>query len=127
MGVDTEMFKKIGLAVALVTISALPVMAQATCTAPVAPATVDGSTVTKEALIAAIAGVKAFIASSDTYQQCLDADLKAQKAQATTDKKMFDPKIEADVIAKAGANQKEKEKAGADINTAVAAYKKLHP
>jgi hypothetical protein len=121
------MLKITGLAIALLVAGALPVMAQAACIAPVAPAKVDGSTVTKDQLLASIKDAKAFIAASDTYQDCLGADLKAQKDQATADKKPLDPGIEAGINAKVNDNQAQKVKVGAEINAAVGDYKKVHP
>ncbi len=102
-------------------------MAQAACTAPIAPASVDGSTVTKEALVAAIANVKAFLAASDSYQDCLSTDLKAQKDKAAAAKVAFDPSIEAAIVAKGNDSQDQKVKVGNEINAAVGAYKKAHP
>ena len=88
------MLKKIGLAVALVCAGALPAMAQAACTAPTAPAAVDGTTATKDQLLAGIKAAKAFIAASDAYQECLGDDLKAQKKRPRPNKKPLDPSIE---------------------------------
>jgi hypothetical protein len=125
------MLKNIGMAVALVlagtVAGALPAMAQANCTAPAAPGAVDGGTATKDQLLAGITAVKAFIAASDTYQQCLGDDLKVQKDAATAAKKPLDPAIEQGVMTKVSTNQAQKEKAGAETNAAVGAYKKLHP
>jgi len=120
------MLKKIGLAVALVVAGAVPAMAQATCTAPDAPAPVDGTTATRDQLVAGITAAKAFIAASDTYQQCILDDISKQKAAATKDKP-FDPNIEKAETAKGLANQADKVKVGDQINGAVGAYKKLHP
>ena len=69
------MLKKIGLAAAMVIAGAVPAMAQANCTAPVAPAAVDGTTATRDQLVAGITAAKAFIAASDTYQQCILDDI----------------------------------------------------
>ena len=121
------MLKKIGLASALLLAGALPAMAQATCTAPIAPAAVDGNAATQAQMVAGIAAVKAFIAASDTYQDCLGADLKSQKDAAAAASKAFDPALEKAIIARGLDNQAQKEKVGAEINAAVGAYKKLHP
>ena len=121
------MLKKIGLASALLLAGALPAMAQAPCTAPVAPATVDGATATQPQMVAGITAVKAFIAASDTYQACLVADLKSQKDAAAAASKPFDPAIEKAIDAKGLDNQAQKEKVGAEINASVGVFKKLHP
>jgi hypothetical protein len=121
------MLKMIGLAVALVCVSALPVMAQAACTAPTAPTAVDGTTATKDQLIAGINAAKAFIAASDTYQECLNTSLEAQKKIAEANKVPLDPSITNDIATKGGDSQTQKERVGAQINAAVTAYKKLHP
>jgi hypothetical protein len=121
------MFKQIGLASALLLAGALPAMAQATCTAPIAPAALDATTATQAQMVAGINAVKAFIAASDTYQACLGDGLKAQKDAAAAAKQPFDPAIEKGVMAKVDDNQAQKEKVGAEINAAVGTYKKLHP
>ena len=121
------MLKKIGLTSALLLAGALPAMAQATCTAPIAPAAVDGSTATQAQMVAGIAAVKAFIAASDNYQDCLGANLKSQKDAAVAANKAFDPAIEQAIVARGLDNQTQKEKVGGEINAAVGAYKKIHP
>jgi hypothetical protein len=121
------MLKTIGLAVALVACSALPVLAQAACTAPTAPAAVDGGTATKDQLLAGIKDAKAFIAASDAYQACLSQNLDAQRQVAAANKVPLDPSIEKDVAAKGADSQAQKEKVGAQINAAVGDYKKVHP
>lgn len=121
------MLKKIGLAMVLVSAGALPALAQgAACTAPVAPAAIDGSKVTIDQLRAAITDAKGFIAASDTYQSCIGNDITAQKAAATKDKP-FDPAIEKADLAKVSDNQAQKQKVGDAINGAIGDYKKAHP
>jgi hypothetical protein len=120
------MLKKIALALVLVSAGALPAFAQGACTAPVAPASIDGGKVTIDQLRAAISDAKAFIAASDTYQNCLIKDVADQKAAATKDKP-FDPAVEKAEDARGLDNQKLKEKVGADINGAIGDYKKAHP
>jgi hypothetical protein len=115
------------LAAVLLFAGALPVMAQAACSAPVAPAKVDGNTVTKDQLLAGIKDAKAFIAASDIYQDCLQADLKSQQDQATADKKPLDPAISAGILAKVNDNQAQKQAVGDSINVAVGDFKKTHP
>ena len=121
------MLKSIGLSIVLVTACALPAMAQAACTAPIAPAPVDGNTVARDVLVAAVASAKSFVAASDAYQDCLNNDLKAQKDKAAAAKVAFDPAIEAAITAKGNDSQAQKEKVGNEINAAVTAYKKAHP
>ena len=124
------MSNKILLAAALglgTSLGAMPALAQSACMAPIAPAAVDGASVTADQLRAAIADAKNFIAQSDVYQECLGKELDAAKQQAVTDKKKFDQSIADAAMAKADANQKMKEKVGAEANNAIAAYKKAHP
>jgi hypothetical protein len=121
------MLRITALAAVLLVAGALPVMAQAACSAPVAPAKVDGNTVTKDQLLAGIKDAKAFIAASDTYQDCLQADLKSQQDQAAADKKPLDPAISAGIVAKVNDNQAQKQAVGDSINAAVGDFKKAHP
>ena len=121
------MLKKFGLAAVLLVAGAAPAFAEDTCQAPPVPVAVDGTTVARDQLVAAIAAVKTYIAASDTYQQCINDYVTAQKAQADKDKKPMDPaliQVEGDKIT---ANQNNKQKIGDDVNTAIAAYKKAHP
>lgn len=118
--------KKIMLAAVLMLGSAAPALAQSACTEPAAPAAVDGTTATADQIRAAIAAAKGFIAQSDVYQECLGKEVEAAKAQAAADKKPFDQSIADTAMAKADANQKEKEKVGADINASIGVYKKAH-
>lgn len=99
----------------------------ATCAEPATPAIVDGTSATKEALIANIHLVKAFLQDSDQYQQCLGNAYVAQKAQADKNKVTLDPSIKTAMLAKVDANQKLKEQVGANINNAIRAFKKANP
>ncbi|HEX7726706.1 MAG TPA: hypothetical protein VF410_09130 [Rhizomicrobium sp.] len=125
------MFGKFGLAVAAVLISAAPAMADsAVCGgAPFAPAAVDGSKATEAQMKDAHDDVVNFIKSSDEYQACLYNDLDRQRAAAAKakDPKPLDQGIIDGVNAKVAANQKTKEKVGAEYNAAVHAYKAVHP
>jgi len=124
------MFGKFGLAVAAVLISAAPAMAQSVCGgAPIAPAAVDGSKVTEAQMKDAHDDVVNFIKASDDYQSCLFSDLDRQKREAAKakDPKPLDQGIIDGVNAKVAANQKTKEKVGAEYNAAVHAYKDAHP
>jgi alpha-beta hydrolase superfamily lysophospholipase len=125
-GVEHNMLKKLGLAAALLVAGAVPALADDTCQAPPIPAAVDGSTASRDQVLAAQAAVKTYIAS-DTYQACINDYVTAQKAQADKDKKPMDAatiQTEGDKIT---ANQASKQKVGDDFNTAVGAYKKAHP
>jgi hypothetical protein len=117
------MLKKTGLILALLAAGIAPAAAQSTCVEPVAPAAVDGNSVTQPQLVAAIASVKDFQAKSDTYQQCLSDNLDAQKAAAIKNNTTFDPTLQQVMLAKIAANQQAKEQVVKDINTAVVAFK----
>jgi hypothetical protein len=124
------MFGKFGLAVAAVLISAAPAMAQSVCGgAPIAPAALDGSKATEAQMKDAHDDVVNFIKASDDYQGCLFSDLDRQKREAAKakDPKPLDQGIIDGVNAKVAANQKTKEKVGAEYNAAVHAYKDAHP
>ena len=105
---------------------AVPATAQTSCVAPQRPADIDGTTVTLDQLKAAISTVKQFLASSDTYQDCLGKEVDTQKAAATREKP-FDQTIADRNLALANSNQEMKESVGASVNAAITAYKKAHP
>jgi hypothetical protein len=109
---------------------AAPALADSSsCSEPYPPTAIDGNTATADQMKAAHNDVVNFIKSSDDYQSCLNADYtaQAQAAARSKDKKPLDPSIKANIDAKLEANQKEKEKVGAEFNTAVVAYKAKHP
>jgi hypothetical protein len=124
------MFSRIAMASAFVLGMAAPALADSSaCSEPYPPTAIDGNTASADQMKAAHNDVVNFIKSSDDYQSCLNADYQAQAQAAarSKDKKPLDPSIKADVETKLEANQKEKEKVGAEFNTAVVAYKAKHP
>src|ERR1700744_4999800 len=116
------MFAKISMvAVGFVVLSAMPAFAQMGCSDPIAPTAVSGGTATEQQMKDAKADVLNFMKSSDDYQQCLINQVKAAKADAAKhagDKsgKTFDPATETAANAKIDANQRLKEKVGAEYN-----------
>ena len=121
------MVKILGLAVALVAMSAMPALAQSACMEPIAPAAINGATATVAQMKSAHDDVMTFIKQSDDYQVCLFKELNDAKAAALKDKKDVDPTLEPAVNAKVQANQGLKEKVGGEFNAAVNAYKAAHP
>ena len=101
-------------------------VAQEACAEPQAPAPVDGAQLSEDQMRAAMAAARTFIAQSDVYQACLANAVDAAKTQASADGKPLDPMVESDARAKVDANQKEKDKVGVAINTAVGVYKQTH-
>ena len=123
------MLKRLGLGMALASFSLLPCFAQSNtaCVAPTAPqVNIDPASATMTQMVAAVNDVKAFIAASDQYQDCLNKDIAAKKAAASPDRP-FDPAIERELDARGEANQSLKQRAGDQINQAVAAWKAKHP
>lgn len=114
------------LAAAFVAASAAPALADS-CSEPIAPSAVDGTTATKEQMTQARDDTVRFIKASDDYQTCLYADLKAQKLEAVKNKKTFPSSIDDGVNAKIKDNQSEKEKVGGEYNAAAVTYKNKHP
>jgi hypothetical protein len=100
--------------------------AQDACAEPPMPPPVDGAAVSEDQMRAAAAAARGFIAQSDLFQSCLASQLDAAKIQANADGKSLDPGMESDIRIRVAANQKAKEKVGADINSAIGAYKKAH-
>jgi hypothetical protein len=121
------MLGKFGIATAFLLVTVAPSVAQSSCVNPIAPAAVDGGNATTAQMKAAHDDVMNFIKSSDDYQDCVDAELKDQERQATNDKKPVDPQLAKDASDKMTANQRMKEKVGAEYNAAVQAYKAKHP
>jgi len=109
---------------------AAPALADSSsCSEPYPPAAVDGNTVTYDQLKAAAHDANVFMKASDDYQSCLNSDYQAQAQAAakSKDKKPLDPSIKADIEAKIGNNQKEKEKVGNEFQAAMTAFKAKHP
>ncbi len=122
------MLRKIGLACILLVGAAAPALADSSsCSEPIAPVAVDGSTATEAQMNAAHDDVVNFVKASDDYQSCLLRDLNAQEEAAKKAKKDLDPAIAANVQQHVDANQQMKEKVGTEFNGAVLAYKAKHP
>lgn len=124
------MFRKFGMAALILTASAIPAFAaSSSCSNPIAPAAVDGSTASEAQMKGAHDDVVNFIKASDDYQQCLVDDLDMQKEAAAKAKnpKPFDSSIEDAVNDKIAANQRLKEKVGGEYNASVQAFKSKHP
>jgi hypothetical protein len=119
--------KRLGLAAALVSLSAAPALAESACQEPIAPAAIDGNTATTAQMNGAHEDVMTFIKQSDDYQLCLYKELDDAKADALKNKKQIDPALEPAVAKKVDANQHLKEKVGGEFNAAVIAYKAKHP
>ena len=119
--------KRLGLAVALVGLSAAPALAQSAGQEPIAPVAIDGATATTAQMNGAHEDVMTFIKQSDDYQLCLYKELDDAKQDAIKNKKQIDPALEPAVAKKVDANQHLKEKVGGEFNAAVIAYKAKHP
>jgi hypothetical protein len=115
------------LALGAVLGAAAPSLAMAECQRPAAPAAVDGAKVTLEQLMTAKQAVIAFMSASDDYQACVIKDVTDQKAAAKAAKTKFDPAIAKAADARVSENQADKERVGADFNTAAKAYRAAHP
>ena len=121
------MFRKYGLAAALLLAGAVPAFADDTCQAPPVPVAVDGNTATTDQMKAAIGAFNAYSKASDAYQQCVGDYITAQNAAADKDKKAHDAAMIQSEGDKVTANQDSKTKAGTDLNAAIGLYKKAHP
>ena len=115
------------LAAAVLLVSALPAAAQSMCSPPIAPAAVDGTKITHEQLLAALADTQTFIKQTDDYQDCVNKELNDAKAAALKDKKDLDPSLVPAHDAKIQASQALKEKVGAEFNAASKAWHNAHP
>jgi hypothetical protein len=120
---------RILLSVTVLLCAAVPALAQSACSEPPTPRSVDGANVNADQLRAAVAVVKDFLAQSDVYQNCLVGELEAARTQAGTESHAPDPGLErlaSQTHARLAANQRTKEKVGAEINAAIAVFKKTH-
>ncbi|MBV8976788.1 MAG: hypothetical protein JO261_03095 [Alphaproteobacteria bacterium] len=121
---------KTSLLVCLFVVAATPAFADfSSCSEPYAPASLDGNTATMEQMQQGQKDVVQFIKDSDTYQDCMNGQLKDMQREAarSKDKKPVDPSIVAMVQSKIDKNQKLKEKVGAEFNTAAQTYNAKHP
>ncbi len=113
---------------ALVAMLAVPALAQeSACMTPMSPAMPDGKTADRDAVIAAAAAVKTFVAQSDEYQNCLNAEYEAYVNKVKADKGKMDPKVNTAREAKITANQTAKENLGKAYTATAAAYRQAHP
>ncbi|MEY4878610.1 MAG: hypothetical protein RJB62_78 [Pseudomonadota bacterium] len=101
--------------------------AQGNCLEPYAPVIPDGATASEEAVLAAQAQVRAFIADSDSYQNCLGVYIRQMDEEATRKREPVDATLRASMIAQISANQREKELIGAEFNEAVRVFNAAHP
>jgi len=99
-----------------------PAMAQDQCVAPVAPAIPDGARATSAQVIAAQNEIKTFATASDSYQACLVAEIARQKDLAKQTNVEFDPKIQAAIEVKAGAQRKDVERLASAWGASVTAF-----
>jgi hypothetical protein len=90
------MIRSIIFGCVMTAVFATPARTQEQCTAPIAPAIPDGARSTAAQLTKALNDAKAFVVASDTYQACM---LRAVEA-----------------------NQKEKERIGAEYGASAKAY-----
>jgi len=104
-----------------------PALAGNTCVQPYAPTVPNGASASKEEMLSAHDEVMAFIRASDNFQDCVILDIQTQRAARERDQKTLDPAIADEATARISANQREKERVGAEFNTAVQAYKAAHP
>jgi hypothetical protein len=125
------MIRRIFLPAAALLLLAGPAFAaaapDAACKEPVSPTMPDGKTAPAAEIIKAANGVKAFVAESDLYQQCLKDVVDKLDVAATISKTPVDPKVKADLEQKGDANQVKKEQLGAAYAATAAAYRAAHP
>ncbi len=115
------------LATSAVLAFAAPGLALAACERPTAPPAIDGAKVTLDQLRATHGAVMDFMNASDAYQGCVLDELAAQRAAAAAAKTKLDPAMAKEADKKVNDNQADKERAGAEMNAAVKAYKAAHP
>ena len=114
-------------AAAIVMLAAPALAAESACMEPTAPKMPNGRTAPAAEVIAAANAVKAYVADSDAYQQCLNDEYNAIVEAANADKKPVDPKLNTERERKINANQTNKEKLGQAYNKVATDYRSAHP
>ncbi len=109
-------------ALVLTAFAALPASAQEACNVPYAPVLPEGATADRDQILEMRDAVTAFITESDEYQGCLSIILTQQEEDARRENREVDGAIRASLLARADANQREKERIGQAFNEAVRAY-----
>jgi hypothetical protein len=99
----------------------------AACKEPTSPAMPNGKTAPAKDVIAAANAVKAYVAASDAYQECLKEAVEKMETDAKTNKVEVDAKLKSNLEAKGDANQAKKEQLGAAYAATAAAYRTAHP
>jgi len=94
----------------------------------------DGKTAARAEIIAAAGATKEFVAKSDEYQSCLNAEYETTVKAALAAKKAKEKGKEVDAAklnsereAKISANQKKKEEVGKAYGATAAAFKQANP
>ena len=105
----------------------LPALAQSACMEPAEPTMPDGKTAARAEIIAAAGAAKDFVAKSDEYQNCLNAEYAETVKKLTAEKAKVDPKMNSEREAKITANQKKKEEVGKAYGATAAAFKAANP
>jgi hypothetical protein len=106
---------------------AVPALAyQSRCVQPYAPTVPNGKSATQAQMTGAHDAVALFIKQSDDYQSCLILELKTERETAARKQKPFDQQIATDINNQANANQREKERVGAEYNGAAHAFNETH-
>lgn len=121
------MVRVVLVSVALALLAAPAYAYSSRCVQPYAPTVPDGRAATKAQIDDAKNLVIAFIKQSDQYQDCLLLDLKTERATAARKGKGFDPQIATDINNLVAANQREKERVGAEFNGQSHIYTEMHP
>lgn len=122
------MIRRICLSAAFVMIAA-PTLAAEVCMdkQPAMPKMPDGRTAPAADVIAAANAVKAYVAASDAYQECLKVQIDEMESKAKETKTPVDAKVRANLEKLGDDNQENKERLGAAYNAVAAAYRAAHP
>ena len=121
------MIRSIAWMAAVFCVAAGPAFAGNQCVQPYAPTIPNGATATKEQMLSAQDEVKGFLAASDNYQECIILDIKNQRDALAREQKTLDQTVADAANAQIAANQREKNRVGAEYNAAVQAYTAAHP
>jgi hypothetical protein len=101
-----------------------PAWAQDQCVAPKTPAIPDGGRATATQILAAQNEIKAYVAASDNYQNCLAQEFTRQQAVSRQNNSELDPNLQATMQVKSAAQRSDAQQVAAAWGAAVEAFNK---
>jgi hypothetical protein len=92
------------------------------CQAPIMPATPNGSTASREQVVASMAAMKRYIAASDAFQRCVRTFVAVKKAQAEQNNKPLNMPLVVIENHRILASENNKKKISAQVRATIIAF-----